>query len=68
MSPTQHRDAARRFRYLAHVADVCGHLAEERGDRMSAAEQIDEREFWATAAEHHEGIAAYAQSIADHQP
>jgi len=63
MTTVQHNDAARRFRKLAHIADVCGHLAEERGDRLTAADQMDEREFWATAAEHHEALAAYAHSL-----
>jgi hypothetical protein len=63
MNATQHRDMAKIARGHAHVADVCGHLAEERHDRLTAADQMDEREFWAAVAEHHEAMASYEASI-----
>lgn len=63
MTIDEHRSAAKRARSAANVADVCGHLAEERGDRLTAAEQLDEREFLYHLAEHHEAMAAYEASI-----
>lgn len=57
MTVTAHRDAARRFRVFAQAEDVAGHLAQERGDALGAADHLDEREFWHALADHHDHAA-----------
>ena len=57
MTTAAHKSAAERFRRVAHDHDIAANLAQERHDTASAAEHLDEAQFWADVAAHHEHTA-----------
>jgi len=63
LSPADHTAIAAILRDKAKSEDLAGHLAEERGDNISAADHLDLRELFHRAADHHTAVAAYAASI-----
>jgi hypothetical protein len=54
LTSTEHNTVARLLRARAHDEDLAGHLAEERGDNIAAADHLDLRELYHRAAEYHE--------------
>ena len=58
MTTADHKTAAERARRDALDADLHSHIAAERGDTITAADQIDERDYQYRVATHHEHLAA----------